>query len=213
MLPKLTGPLPMEPLLFGGAVLAGLVVLVTFFWAWDELIVKRGGRLVLLAGACILPLIVSGGGVALGVENSGRTTFCLECHEMQDYGKSLFADNRQALAAVHYQDRQINRKHTCYACHTNYALFGDIKAKLNGLRHVWVHYLGEIPQPVKIYEPYPNNNCLHCHDDARRYLQAPEHKGKFDDFAHDRQSCLECHNVAHDMQAVKEGRFWIPEAP
>ena len=61
---------------------------------------------------------------------------------MQRHGKSLFADNRQALAATHYQNRLVERETICYSCHKDYAMFGDVTAKLNGLRHVWAHYVG-----------------------------------------------------------------------
>jgi hypothetical protein len=42
-------------------------------------------------------------------------------------------------------------------------MFGGLKAKLGGLRHIYVHYLGKPPQPedIKLYEPYNNRECLH----------------------------------------------------
>ena len=63
---------------------------------------------------------------------------------MQRHGKSLFADNKQALAAVHYQNREVDRDTVCYSCHKDYALFGDVTAKMNGLRHVWAHYVAGV---------------------------------------------------------------------
>ena len=96
---------------------------------------------------------------------------------MQSYGKSLFVDNRKALPAVHFQDRLVDRDNACFACHTDYAMFGDVKAKLNGLKHVYVHYLGKVPEKMELYQPYPNYNCLHCHEDARGFVEAPAHQG------------------------------------
>ena len=95
---------------------------------------------------------------------------------MQRHGKSLFVDNRQALAAVHYQNRLVDRETVCYSCHKDYAMFGDVTAKLNGLRHVWAHYIAGVPKKIELYKPYPNSNCLHCHDDARRFVEGSPHQ-------------------------------------
>ena len=99
---------------------------------------------------------------------------------MQRHGKSLFVDDKHALAAVHYQNRLVERDSICYSCHKDYALFGDVKAKLNGLRHVWAHYVAGVPASLALYQPYPNANCLHCHDDARRFVEHPPHRPVID---------------------------------
>jgi cytochrome c-type protein NapC len=191
------------------AAVAALVALIAF--AAGLLSANRLGRLVLLGGLAILPLSVTGAGVAVGVRQSSQTQFCMGCHEMEPYGQSLFVDNTQALAAVHYQKRLISRDSTCYSCHTDYALFGDAKAKLNGLRHVWVHYFGTIPERPKLYQPYPNYNCLHCHDDARSYLEAEPHRQHRAELKGGIRSCLSCHEIAHDLEGVKAQNFWQPE--
>jgi cytochrome c-type protein NapC len=182
-------------------------VLLVLFGA-RQLLMSKGGRRALLVVGGLLPLVASAGTVKEGVEESSRARFCLSCHEMQVYGKSLFADNRLALPAVHFQNRLIDRDNACYTCHTDYALFGDIKAKLNGLRHVYVHYLGTIPEKPQLYQPYSNRNCLHCHDDGRRYIEAPAHQAVKAPLASGELSCLKCHAVGHDLKAVQEQRFW-----
>jgi cytochrome c-type protein NapC len=182
-------------------------VLVVLFGA-HQLLGSKGGRRALLVVGALLPLVASAGTVKEGFQESSRARFCLSCHEMQPYGKSLFADNRQALPAVHFQNRLVDREDACYACHTDYALFGDVKAKLNGLRHVYVHYLGSIPDRPALYQPYPNRNCLHCHEDGRRYLEAPAHQTVRAAMESGQVSCLKCHAVAHDMKAVAEHRLW-----
>jgi cytochrome c-type protein NapC len=170
-----------------------------------------GRRAVLLCGG-LLPLVASAATMSAGVTESSRTRFCLSCHEMQDYGKSLFVDNPQALSAVHYQKRLVDRDGTCYACHTDYAMFGDVKAKMNGLKHVWVHYFGKVPERLALYQPYPNYNCLHCHDDARGYLEAEAHRPVARELRDGSVSCLKCHNVGHDLAGAAEGRLWQAEA-
>jgi hypothetical protein len=58
----------------------------------------------------------------------------------------------------------------CYTCHTNYAMFGGFRAKIHGLKHVFVHSLGTPPPPeaIKLYDPYDNRECLHCHESRPR---------------------------------------------
>ncbi len=196
-------------------VIVGAVVVMVglIAYAAGALTANRLGRLVLLGGLAILPLVVTGAGVAVGVHQSSQTEFCMSCHEMEPYGKSLFVDNPDSLAAVHYQKRLISRDSTCYACHTDYAMFGTAKAKLNGLRHVWVHYFRTIPERPKLYQPYPNYNCLHCHADARPYVEAESHREVRAELENGTRSCLSCHEIAHDLEGVKAQNFWQVESP
>jgi len=190
-----------------------LALAVFLYRGVPSLLQAHWGKLALLAGAVVLPVVTSAGSVAVGFSESSRTRFCLNCHEMQNHGKSLFANNPRALAAAHYQNRLIDRDTACYSCHKDYAMYGDIKAKLNGLRHVYVHYLGTIPEKFELYQPYPNSNCLHCHADARRFIEAQPHAGVMDKLLSNQDSCLTCHNVAHDMPSVQTGNFWQAQAP
>jgi cytochrome c-type protein NapC len=181
------------------------------YFGVPTLLGQRWGRLALLVGAGVVPIFASVGGLGVGYQESSRTRFCLECHEMTPYGVSLFADNPGSLPAAHYQDRLIDRDTTCYACHSDYALFGDVKTKLSGLEHVWVHYVGTARAPIELYQPYPNSNCLHCHDDARSYLEAPGHQNILAELGAGTPSCLTCHRVAHDFEAVVGGKLWGAE--
>jgi cytochrome c-type protein NapC len=185
-----------------------LIGTVVVLFGAGQLLQSRWGRRALLLGAGLLPLAASAGSFKAGVEESSRTRFCLSCHEMKNHGQSLFADNRKSLPAVHFQDRLVDRDRGCYACHTDYAMFGDFKAKLNGLRHVYVHYLGEVPDKLALYQPYPNYNCLHCHEDARGFLEHPAHGPVSAQIGSGELSCLKCHSVNHDMTAVAERRLW-----
>jgi cytochrome c-type protein NapC len=193
-------------------ILAAVIVLVALIAsAAGHLTGHRLGRLVLLGGLGLLPLVITGAGLTVGVRESSQTNFCMGCHEMEPYGKSLFVDNPASLAAVHYQKRLISRDATCYTCHTDYALYGDAKAKLNGLSHVWVHYFGTIPERPKLYQPYPNYNCLHCHEDARGYLEQQQHVEHRAELQSGTRSCLTCHSIAHDLEGVATQNLWRPE--
>ena len=190
------------------ALAAGIGIVALLFFGAGILAGHTVGRLVLLVGLLALPLLLSAANFSYGVHQSSRTQFCLSCHEMQDHGKSLFVDSKQALAAFHYQNRLVDRDTVCYSCHKDYAMFGDVKAKLNGLRHVWAHYVAGVPKKIELYQPYPNSNCLHCHDDMRRFVEGPAHKPVLSALYAGTTSCLSCHRVAHDMAKVEAGDFW-----
>lgn len=190
------------------ALITGIAITGLLFWGTRALAGQTVGRIVLLVGIVGLPLLLSVGNISYGVHESSTTRFCLSCHEMQRHGKSLFVDNRQALAAVHYQSRLVDRETVCYSCHKDYAMFGDVTAKLNGLRHVWAHYIAGVPAKIELYKPYPNRNCLHCHDDARRFVEGPVHRPLLEALYAETTSCLSCHRIAHDMAKVDAEQFW-----
>jgi cytochrome c-type protein NapC len=188
-----------------------LLMATLAYFGVPTLLGQRWGQLALLMGAGVVPLFATAGGLGVGYRESSKTRFCLQCHEMTPYGMSLFADNRAALPAVHYQYRLIDRDVTCYSCHADYALFGDVKTKLNGLSHVWAHYLGAASDPIELCQPYPNANCLHCHDDARNYLEGRAHRPILAELRAGTTSCLTCHRVAHDFESVHAGHLWEAE--
>jgi cytochrome c-type protein NapC len=198
----------MLPLQLIVALIVGLAVVVLLFLGARGLAGQTIGRVVLLVGLVALPILLSAGNISYGFHQSSTTSFCLSCHEMRDYGKSLFVDNKQAVVAVHYQNRLVDRDTVCYSCHKDYAMFGDVTAKLNGLRHVWAHYIAGVPKKIELYHPYPNSNCLHCHDDMRRFVEGPAHKPIMSALYAGTTSCLSCHKIAHDMAKVKADNFW-----
>jgi cytochrome c-type protein NapC len=190
------------------ALAAGLLLVILSYAGVPALAKYRPGRLALLVGIFVIPLLLSVGHISFGFQESSTTRFCLSCHEMQGHGQSLFVDDKHALAAVHYQNRLVERDTICYSCHKDYALFGDVRAKMNGLRHVWAHYVAGVPQKLALYEPYRNANCLHCHDDARRFREQPAHAPVMDAITTGTTSCLACHQVAHDMKKVEARDLW-----
>jgi cytochrome c-type protein NapC len=190
------------------ALAAGVAIVGLLLFCAGALAGQTVGRLVLLVGLVALPLLVSAANISYGVHQSSSTAFCLSCHEMQRQGMSLFVDNKQALAAVHYQNRLVDRDVACYSCHKDYAMFGNVKAKLNGLRHVWAHYIAGVPKKIALYQPYPNSNCLHCHDDGRPFVEAEAHRPVLGALYAGSTSCLSCHQIAHDMAKVDADQFW-----
>ena len=129
------------------------IALVAVFVVRPQITETRGGKMVAFLGLFALPLLCLGFGFSIKLEQSKSTQFCLSCHIMEPYGKSLLVDDSQHLAAAHFQNHRVPADEACYTCHTNYAMFGGIKAKIGGLRHIYVYYLGKPPAPenIKLY--------------------------------------------------------------
>lgn len=181
----------------------------------EKLRASAYGPIVIAIGAVLLPLASAITGVATAMEHSQDTRFCLSCHEMEPYGKSLTVDDSEYIPATHVQRGLVPQERACYTCHADYAMFGTIKAKLNGLNHVRVHYLGTIPERPALYEPYKNANCLHCHEGTRAFLAAKQHAridGGFSGLRANAVSCVKggCHDVIHAVDTLADVEQWVP---
>jgi hypothetical protein len=94
-------------------------------------------------------------------------------------------------------------------------MFGGAKAKLGGLRHIYVYYLGKAPLPadIKLYEPYNNRECLHCHAGARSFEEGAMHASDpalMAAIKSNQTSCISsgCHQTVHDIATLKKQKFW-----
>ena len=68
-----------------------------------------GGKILAFVAFCILPAIVVPGGLTHHFEQAKTTEFCLSCHIMEPYGRSLWVDHGRFIPAVHFQNKQIPR--------------------------------------------------------------------------------------------------------
>ena len=134
--------------------LAVAAVLLLILVARPSITRDRSGRALAFLGIFVLPTLALAVGLNTHVERSKRTKFCLSCHIMEPYGRSLRIDDAEYVPASHYQNNRVNRGEACFTCHTTYALYGDLKAKIGGLRHIAVNYFGAMPDTIKLYKPY-----------------------------------------------------------
>ena len=192
-----------------GAVSA--VVLIAVVWLHPQLIAKRAGTILAFLALFILPVLVTTLGVSVHLEHSKSTEFCLSCHVMLPYGKSLHIDDGDYLPANHFQNNRIPKDRACYTCHTSYTMFGDMQSKLRGLRHVYVYYIGTVPEAIELYDTYDNRECLHCHSGARSFEESDLHLGFRTEFEDNETSCLECHTLIHNIEELEQIELWNPE--
>ena len=191
---------------------AVLVAVVTFR---PGLTLTRGGKILAFLVLFLLPVFVLAMGVDNQIERSKSTSFCLSCHVMEPFGQSLRVDDPAYLAAAHFQNHRVPPDEACYTCHTNYAMFGSFKAKLGGLRHIYVFYLTKPPAPENIrpHEPFHNRECLHCHLGARSFEQGAVHNADPDTLPavkSNKLSCISsgCHETVHNVAHLKDVKMW-----
>ena len=94
-------------------VCAGLAALVTLR---TEMTRARGGKILAFVALFLLPALSVWAGLSTQMERA-TTTFCLSCHVMTDYGRSLLIDDPSYIAAVHFQNNRVPRDRACYTCH------------------------------------------------------------------------------------------------
>jgi nitrate/TMAO reductase-like tetraheme cytochrome c subunit len=196
-----------------GALVLVAVAMAAVFAIRPSVTALTAGRIFAFAGLFLIPILAGFAGLQTHVERSKETEFCLSCHIMEPYGKSLHIDERGHIPAVHYQNHLVPADRACFTCHTTYTLFGDYNAKLHGLRHVYVQYLGTIPKKIALYEPYNNRECLHCHLGARSFEEGATHNlepSTLPAVKANKISCVSsgCHETVHDVTHLDKMTFW-----
>jgi nitrate/TMAO reductase-like tetraheme cytochrome c subunit len=171
--------------------------------------VRRSGlttaskELMFLAVA-VLPLALVFFAYSYGMQASEKVEACGSCHVMEPWVKDLRDPASTTLAAMHFKNRYIQENH-CYTCHTDYGMFGTVKAKWEGLGHIARYSTGAYEYPIKIASPYPNWRCLNCHGGSQKFLDPSKHaKEDVADMMSGKTSCIDCHGPAHPAQAKVE---------
>ncbi len=195
------------PLTLSVIALAGIILLIAAYRLRNG-IPPRAWRLLAFPAFGVLPVIFGFSAVNTSLHNMKEVRFCGGCHEMDYYVNSLTYDDDEPLASVHYRNNYVKQETACYQCHTGYAMFGEVKAKMNGLRHVWVSLTKSTPEQIELYEPYSNSNCLHCHGPAQRFQEQPKHQEEENFIARCESGELSClKSGCHD-----EGHYWEEES-
>ena len=190
-------------------VLAGLVALR------PNLTVARGGKILAFLSFFIFPVFAGLLGFENHMERAKQTSFCLSCHIMGQYGQSLYVDDASYIPAAHFQNGRVPRDQACYTCHTDYSLFGGFKSKFRGLHHIYAQYVTGPQQPLKLYHPYNNRECLHCHEGSRSFEQGAVHTADpqtMADIKSNKISCMTsgCHDTIHNVKQLNQMKFWKP---
>ena len=173
------------------------------------------GKVLAMVALFVAPAFAGYGGVTEHLDRTKSTSYCLSCHVMGVYGKSLRVDDPQYLAAAHYLNNFVPRERACYSCHTDYGMSGDNRSKARGFKHVLKTYFGSVPDTIKISRRYKGRECLRCHIGTRFFEESVTHLGgpvPMADIKSGKASCLKsgCHDLVHEVHELDQMAMWDP---
>ena len=126
---------------------------------------------------------------------------------MEPYGRSLLIDSADHLPAQHSQNARVDGEFSCFVCHTNYTMFGDIQSKITGVRHVWINYLVRFPRSFRSISPIRTASV--CIATARPvFFNEGLHGEMRAELDSNDVSCLECHTSVHDVAHLDTLEMW-----
>src|ERR1700680_2663356 len=85
---------------------------------------SREGKMLAFVALFALPVMAAWAGFSVQMDRAESKKFCLPCHIMNGFGKSLHIDDASYIPAAHFQNNRVPRDQACYTCHTNYTMFG-----------------------------------------------------------------------------------------
>ncbi len=149
------------------------------------------------------PLLLVVATFGLSFKRAETLRFCSDCHTMTPWIADLEDPHSESLAAKHYRNRWILHDQ-CYNCHVNYAFLGPVEAKIGGLRHIIAYYTRYgMRSPIKLYESFPNGNCLRCHENSAMWRNNPTHRAIIAQLRSDKLKCISCHGPIHTPKGLK----------
>jgi len=169
-------------------------------------------------GSLLVAGFVSGiifwGGFNTAMEATNTETFCISCHEMEDYVYEEYKDT------VHYSNRTGVRA-TCPDCHVPKPWIHKMVRKIQASNELWHKALGTIDTPEKFeakrlklaqnvwrsMEKTDSRECRNCHNyesmdfvEQQRRAVNSHSKG-----LEEGKTCINCHKgIAHSLPALYE---------
>jgi len=117
------------------------------------------------------------------VRSSETPDFCGSCHEM----KSRHAAWQSSLHA----------EVTCADCHSGRGIGGWARAKVDGMRELWVHFTADSFDHIQLTEhqvPVVNENCRRCHAVAELVTERDGLVISHEKHLAEGAQCLACHS-------------------
>jgi NapC/NirT cytochrome c family, N-terminal region len=195
-------------------VLIGVTMVVAIIFLIRPAVTSgAAGKILAFISLFILPALCIGGGMSIHVQRSEQRSFCISCHVMEPYGRSLYVDNPNYIPAAHFQNHRVPADMACYACHGDYTLYGPLTDKLKGLTRIYLQYVGTPPKQITIPGGYRNRQCLRCHAGARKFEENPIHKAMMPSLTSNQVSCITsgCHDTIHNIASLDHVKFWGAE--
>src|SRR5262249_21758802 len=120
---------------------------------------------------------------------------------MKEYIDDLKDANSESLAAIHFKNKYIP-SNQCYQCHTQYGINGTFEAKKAGTIDVYKYFTRTFHKPLKMRSPYPNDDCLKCHNEAPKFQMQELHVISKDTILSGETKCMDCHKETHPAHVL-----------
>jgi nitrate/TMAO reductase-like tetraheme cytochrome c subunit len=171
------------------------------------------GKILAFVALCILPALCIGAGMSTHMQRSEQTRFCISCHAMEPYGRSLYVDDPSYIPAQHFQNHRVPANQACYACHADYTIYGPMKDKIQGITRLYVQYVSTPPKTIQVRGGYSSLQCLRCHAGARSFEANPVHQALMESLKSNQMSCISsgCHDTVHNVARLSHVKFWRPD--
>ena len=178
----------------------------------------RSTKVLLLFGLGVMPIGVALTGNVAGYEYTLSREFCASCHVMLPYTEDAADPKSNSLAAVHSRNPTFGGA-SCYECHADYAIFGAVTTKVNGLRHLYYYVTeysntgpyGEGGPDIHLYKPFTNAVCTRCHSTtAPLWAKVEDHAGVLEEIRSDDAKCIDCHAEVHPRALAHGGTGRAP---
>jgi len=95
------------------AVLIITIVVIAIVVLAPGVTASRGGKSLAFVALFIFPILAVALGYQHHMDRSRETSFCLSCHLMEPYGRSLHVDDATWIPASHYQNNRVPRDEAC----------------------------------------------------------------------------------------------------
>lgn len=119
----------------------------------------------------VLGVAAGAGGFVYGYTSEERDSFCASCHtepESSHYQRSI------AAAKVDLSSYHATQDTHCIDCHSGPGLAGRLAAELDGAINAVKFYTGSAVQPAVLRAPFPDANCLKCHQGVTQFGYVPK---------------------------------------
>jgi len=185
------------------------ILLAAVFLVRPSITAGATGKILAFIGLFVLPTLCIASGMSFHMQRSQQTAYCISCHSMESHGKSLYVQNASYIPAQHFQNHLVSPDKACYACHTNYTMYGPLTDKLKGLRYLYMEYVSTPPKTIHLDGTYSNLQCLHCHAGMRSFDENPTHTAIMGSLKTNQTSCISCHKMIHNASEVDHLKMWV----
>jgi len=191
------------------------IVLAAVFLVRPSITAGATGKILAFLGLCVLPALCIGAGMSFHMQRSQQTSSCISCHSMASHGQSLHLEDPRYIPAQHFQNHLVPPDKACYTCHTDYTIYGPWKSRLDGLRFVYLTYIGTVPKTIHLKGKYSNLQCLHCHLGTRNFEEHLNQMPPLGELTTNHISCISsgCHDMIHNASEVGRLKMWTEGVP